>query len=157
MTIMNMKKSEELIRQEKLEALEELENWVSDLESGIFAQGRNALRRQDETFCCVGVLSQTFAEKRPDLLSVLPPTEDDTCYRYLDGDERDSSATVPTSVNRFFLSRGVQISWGILYEMNDGQDAVDEDEVILPKSFDEIAAFIRVKYIAPLKQELGLE
>jgi hypothetical protein len=30
--------------------------WVEALRSGKYAQGRHALRRQDDTFCCLGVL-----------------------------------------------------------------------------------------------------
>lgn len=150
----------EVVRAQKLEALQELEAWVADLTSGTRTQGRNALRKVDDTYCCVGVLCERFVETKPDLLRVVSPWEDDDVFGYIKAiDESPATSTVPKSVHEFFRSRGVVISWGALYRMNDGSAYVDErgDERLEESmSFAQIADYLRKQYIDPLKQELGL-
>jgi hypothetical protein len=52
--------------------------WVAALRSGYYTQGMGKLRRDDDTFCCFGVLCEIAVRFK----IIPPPVLDMTCYRY---------------------------------------------------------------------------
>lgn len=63
--------------------------WIADLRSGKYPQGRGALRNSDGTFCCLGVLCEIAVDN-----GVLVRTE---LFKYRDADQRTIAGTLDDS------------------------------------------------------------
>ena len=122
--------------------------WVEALRSGDFKQGKGYLNnRDDNSFCCLGVLCEINADKRFNKIPVIVNKKNDkektivaTSFRIID----DSSET-ESSI--FYLTKNNMEYFGLdatqcqsLMDMNDGVETVVE--LVTPKTFNEIADWI---------------
>lgn len=145
--------------EEKREALTELEMWVKNLRSGEYEQGQGKLRSVNDKYCCAGVITEQFIASRENFLFADPYYVDGNyCYLNEQGNRAAgiASATIPTKIYHFFEARGIDIDWDELYRMNDGEENFDGTGWDGGQSFSQIADYIELEYIIPLKAELGI-
>lgn len=108
--------------------------WVEALRSGKYKQGKDALRKGDNTFCCLGVLCDLHRKtiKKAGWKPIKDGKGEIISYRYLDcGGVPDSKVLNWAGIN----NDPDNLSLGKLIVLNDNEK----------KSFKQIAKFIEEK------------
>lgn len=98
------------------------EKWIKALRSGEYKQGKNVLRRRDNTFCCLGVLCDLYIKETGKL------QWKDSDHEYLFQID-ENTCFLPLDVRKW---SDLTQKRATLMEMNDELD----------KSFNEIADYI---------------
>ena len=74
---------------------ENAKKWVKALRSGEYKQGKRRLHNCDNTFCCLGVLTDLYMKEKGG--SWVPPLKDDdeSCFRYVVDTKTASQGAIP--------------------------------------------------------------
>jgi hypothetical protein len=89
------------------------ELWVTALRSGTYQQGQGALRR-DDTYCCLGVLCDLYAQVHP----TAKWSDRVSPQGFMAGQGSDFYASPPAVVHEWSGLPSEAVSW--LIHMNDG-------------------------------------
>lgn len=77
------------------------QEWVKELRSGKYKQGKRRLRSAQDEYCCLGVLCEMAVNHK----IVEPPTNDTFCYTYTDNSDntgqKSQTAGLPFSIKKW--------------------------------------------------------